>query len=229
MAFESEISKAQPEPAGSPGSKLFEETMAAVPGCTNGKQSNQDYIEKMSTAVANALEKNTYPGDPRPGKLLSEALKPLTSNEDRNELLKETKEKNEESAQKSPELAKGPSMQHLLLNKWNAKTGTWDDVTIADYQFPLSSASRIVQPGNTLGSLASDRLTQVFDYTHHIGHPDQAGQHRPWDWKYAPSDVVGAMGQIAKLNGLGDPNKKAIDLKQGDAIRLPGVLITLQA
>jgi hypothetical protein len=44
---------------------------------------------------------------------------------------------------------------------WNSKTHTWDNVYVADKDYPNSPPARIVQPDNTIGQIVDDRLQQL--------------------------------------------------------------------
>lgn len=50
--------------------------------------------------------------------------------------------------------AEGDDRGHLLLSEWNNNTDTWDHVYVEE----RDQLYRIVQPGNTLESIAHDRL-----------------------------------------------------------------------
>lgn len=224
MSFEIEpILKSQSVPAEFPNSKILEETSG---NAEKANDSNESYIHTMSTKVADALN-NAWTGSDRPAKLLEEALKPL-SGQDRNDLLEETKLKNDSFSLTTKDENRKESMQHLQLGDWNASTGTWDNVSIVDDYAPLSGPLRIVQPGNTLGSLAGDRLEEAYDYTHHVGLEDQAGHLRPWSWKYPPSGMASTMRQIAKMNNLGDLDKESVEVKVGQLVRLPQITVNLE-
>lgn len=124
MSFENEsISRPAAATAESSHSRLLEDTFRPADTTGSGASANNsEYIDKMSSTVADALNK-AYIGDSRPAKELTDALKPLTG-ADRNKLLQETKEKNDQFAHNNSDSNHQGSMQHLQLDRWDEKTGT---------------------------------------------------------------------------------------------------------
>lgn len=84
-------------------------------------------------------------------KLLSKGLSTL-SGQSYNDLLVSI------AAKQTPEI-EGDMSGHLLLSDWNISTGTWDQVYVSE----RDQLYRIVQPGNTLESIAADRLGSSAD------------------------------------------------------------------
>lgn len=229
MTFENEPTlKSQIAPDENASSKMYQESLDLIGKQSVAAQDNSkaEYIHSMSTKCADALD-NSYSGQPGPAKMLAEALAPLEG-PDRNKLLAETKDKNDDFAAHCTDKSRLANMEHLNLENWNAKTGTWDKVEIVDGDAPLSSPFRIVQPGNSLVSFAGERLTQAYDYTHHMGEADQSGHPMPWSWKYSPGGLASTVIQIANMNKLGDANKEEINLKVGDVVRLPRIGVSLE-
>lgn len=84
---------------------------------------------------------------------LSESLRSLDIDLS-NQLLLKIKE-NEEAEEE------GDDRAHLLLSDWNQETNTWDQVYIEEG----SQLYRIVSPGNTLSTIARDRLGEAASAT----------------------------------------------------------------
>jgi hypothetical protein len=136
-------------------------------------------IEKSASEVANFL--NMGRSDLAVA-LLSKTLMQLDG-QSYNRLLVDIVKKEE------PE-TEGDDRGHLLLSEWNDKTSTWDHVYVAE----RDQLYRIVQPGNTLEGIASDRL----------GKSDR-------------ESVVRYMSNIAEENSLGSDNS----ISKGQALKLP--------
>lgn len=136
-------------------------------------------IEKSASEVANFL--NIGRSDLAVA-LLSKTLMQLDG-QSYNRLLVDIVKKEE------PE-TEGDDRGHLLLSEWNDKTSTWDHVYVAE----RDQLYRIVQPGNTLEGIASDRL----------GKSDR-------------ESIMRYMSNIAEANSLGSDNS----ISKGQALKLP--------
>jgi hypothetical protein len=55
---------------------------------------------------------------------------------------------------------------------WNSQTHTWDNVYVADNNYPQSAPVRIVQPGNTIESIADDRMQQLRNQGFRVNSPE---------------------------------------------------------
>lgn len=170
------------------------------------------YIDQMSSLVADSLNHHKLTGQERfsattygpshiTETLITEALSKVHGS-DYNSMLLQIKGKNEAFANdNSDPLFERPWMQHLHLDKWNGKTGTWDNVTLDESQFPHSIPTRIVQPGNTLDSIVMDRIKQL--------HPES---------EVTPVELQGMKADTAKLNKLPSVDTP---IYLGECIKLP--------
>lgn len=171
------------------------------------KRPTWEYIDKESTKIADLLSNagrfaNGGPESVKPAAdELSAALKQLKDPTDYNDLLFMV-------AQKNGAYAQNPSnevqfMGHISVENWNSKTGTWDDVTISGRGYPMTAPIRIVQPGNTLWDLSTDRLKEL----------RQIDEIKDFN----SMDVRKMLNQIAAKNGIVDPRKIYV----GDNITMP--------
>lgn len=165
---------------------------------------NAPFIESESTLIANLLNNAGKYGNAGPdcvepaARQLSAALKCL-SGDDYNALLMEVQEKNVSY--------NGPGdrqfMGHLELDDWNQETKTWDKVELTARHYPMLPAIRIVQPGNTLWGMASDRLEELKSINYVSD--------------YGSNEIRKMILETAQQNGIANPARITV----GDAIILP--------
>lgn len=88
------------------------------------------------------------------------------------------------------------SSANVEASGWNNKTHTWNKVAIYGDGYPVTPPVRIVQPGNTIDSIASERIRQL-----------GKGAVRKEDF----------IQETLEINGLKDPT----EIQIGAALRLP--------
>lgn len=157
-------------------------------------------IEKDSSTIADCLNNRDAYGA---AKLLAKDLLQLKG-EDYNKMLSVTQEK-----ARAGNDGEGPPAPHLELEGWNKATGSWDKVQIETRHYPETPPIRFVQPGNSLSSIARDRLIELRDPG--LLKIDFGIDHitRKLIDKWA--------GDIARANRVKEPNM----VLDGQALRLP--------
>jgi hypothetical protein len=129
----------------------------------DAEELQKQQLQKDANALAKDFSRNNDPLDA--AYKLSDQLVPKlgslsTSNREYNYLI--------EKIYKQMENVPTDRGVHVGAEHWNKNTSTWDNLYLTDGDFPKSPPVRIVQPENTISSIAGDRIKQLSDMGYHV-------------------------------------------------------------